>query len=363
MKSRLKKLIKFGPRKVSPAVNKFCKLILFHLGVYKIIITLFRKRIPILMIHGVLDESLGSFWVPSWQRTSTAQLEATITVLKKYYRFVSMDEVADLLAGKSVTKCPVMALTFDDGYRNVLTDASPALEAENVPAIVYLISVSLDIKKLMWIDRMDYVLQQTNALSVDILLKNRSVTIRLAEWESFVQDFRDFRIEVKCMYEDDLQMNQTLEAEIGRLESLAMASLTSASVEDRVSALLSSADLEGLGSKILFGSHTVSHVRLDHIGPERLEWELAESKKKIEGHTGKNCQHFCFPNGDFNRESVDALLKQGYRTAVTTLEGCNKIGDAELLALRRVPIPYSTQNYEIVHAIAVNLFRSAKVEV
>ena len=94
------------------------KAALYYSGIYRMLIYVHRDRIPILMIHGVLDEQMTRHWKPSWRRTSSKQLESVISVLSRYFDFESMGEIADTLTHDSVPKRAKLGLTFDDGYRN-----------------------------------------------------------------------------------------------------------------------------------------------------------------------------------------------------------------------------------------------------
>lgn len=56
------------------------------------------------------------------------------------FRFVSLDQCADWLEGGEALPERTAAVTFDDGYASVATEAVPILERLAVPATVYIIS-------------------------------------------------------------------------------------------------------------------------------------------------------------------------------------------------------------------------------
>ena len=89
------------------------------------------------------------------------------------------------------------------------------------------------------------------------------------------------------------------------------------------------------GNGVIFGSHTVDHIRLSRVSGEIARAELAQSKHTIEQHAGLPCRYLAYPNGDFN-EAVAAIAREmGYAAAFTTQEGLNKRGD-DPLRLRRI---------------------------
>src|SRR2546427_9470120 len=65
-------------------------------------------------------------------------------VLAAGYQALTIDEALAVLSSKVGLCDPAFALTFDDGYRSVLTDALPVLEALQIPATVLLTTGFLD---------------------------------------------------------------------------------------------------------------------------------------------------------------------------------------------------------------------------
>jgi len=60
--------------------------------------------------------------------------EAQIDYLAKHRTVISLDEI---VKKESPTSRPAVAITFDDGYRNVLTQAGPVLERYGFPSTVF----------------------------------------------------------------------------------------------------------------------------------------------------------------------------------------------------------------------------------
>ena len=314
------------------------------------------------MIHGVLDESQGVMWTPGWRRLSSRQLENGLNVLRRYFVFVTIDEVSKLVRGKQVPNRPVIALTFDDGYQNSISDALPVLERFNVPGMVYL-STSHVLEQIpMWIDRLDYLLQQQGKKVVKIEIASLRFEIKTEPWEVYLHDFKKFRLAVKNEFSDDTILLHNLEKLMDRLETTAVSKLESIYYEDKVAKILKDDEIKSASSLLTFGSHTVNHLRVDRLRKEQLVFEIRESRKQIEALTSSPCTHFCYPNGNFCHEAQQALKIAGYETAVTVENGANKIGDAEPLALRRITFPDVRREAEIVHDIVVNLFMAKSLE-
>jgi biofilm PGA synthesis lipoprotein PgaB len=69
-------------------------------------------------------------------------------------------------------------------------------------------------------------------------------------------------------------------------------------------------ELRRLGFEI--GSHGMSHVDFTHIRKNKLQRELAESKKTIEDRTGQEIRFVSFPFGRYNEEVIDLAMAYGY---------------------------------------------------
>jgi peptidoglycan/xylan/chitin deacetylase (PgdA/CDA1 family) len=106
---------------------------------------------------------------------------------------------------------------------------------------------------------------------------------------------------------------------------------------------LSPSDLKMLvdSGLISIQSHTSTHLDLTHI--QKYEYELKESKEKIEKITGKPVLALAYPYGSFN-DNVVAETKKYYKYGLTTTPGpfLEKGMKDELYHLPRIYIKYST---------------------
>src|SRR5262249_31711791 len=110
-------------------------------------------RFAILCYHRV---GLGG--VPIYSELRTSLFEAQMRFLRKNYRLVSMQElILELLEG--ATTEPAVAVTFDDGYRDLYSEAFPILAKYQIPATIYLTVGSIDTGEVAWYDRIFLALQ------------------------------------------------------------------------------------------------------------------------------------------------------------------------------------------------------------
>jgi peptidoglycan/xylan/chitin deacetylase (PgdA/CDA1 family) len=81
------------------------------------------------------DERLSEFAVPPGRFAT--QIDG---LLERGWKFVGLEEIRVMLRrGRALPKSSVL-LTFDDGYRDLLTEAFPILAARDLPAVVFAIT-------------------------------------------------------------------------------------------------------------------------------------------------------------------------------------------------------------------------------
>ena len=78
---------------------------------------------------------------------------------------------------------------------------------------------------------------------------------------------------------------------------------------------------------ISFGSHTLNHVRLSRIEPDRMRTEIIDSKSRLEDRLGEPVDHFCYPYGDYHQAARDTVIEAGYRSALTCIRGAANQAD------------------------------------
>ncbi len=101
-------------------------------------------------------------------------------------------------------------------------------------------------------------------------------------------------------------------------------------------ALMDKATIRELqSSKIVFGSHTLTHPFLTRIDPERQAREIAESKSALEDLLGEEVTSFCYPAGDYDEKVVKLVREAGYKAALTCDRGAATPGEDPLKLPRK----------------------------
>lgn len=103
----------------------------------------------ILMLHRVVEQRSDE---PEQRELEVTPqfLEQTINEYRgKGYRFVSIDQACEVIAGKDKGK-PFACLTFDDGYQDNYDIAYPILKQHGIPFAVYVTTGFIDNQLPMW---------------------------------------------------------------------------------------------------------------------------------------------------------------------------------------------------------------------
>ncbi len=86
------------------------------------------------------------------------------------------------------------------------------------------------------------------------------------------------------------------------------------------------------------GSHTITHENLPTLSAEKKQWEIVESKARIESTFKTSCNAFCYPFGLYDEEDLTLAQEAGYSSATTTQSGIDDLCSADLFRLRRITV-------------------------
>jgi len=248
-------------------------------------------------------------------------LEAQCQHIRRYYNPVSMDQVADWLAGIALLPERAVAVTVDDGYRDFLEVAWPVFARYEIPAMVYVVSGFASGDCWLWWD-----------LLAEHLLQSAARRIRLPylagqpEWEAASTPLKRRQVAERLAYAlmkvpDDLRR--------AYIKALPAATGIQLPVNPPPAyAGMNWQEICGLAEAgAHFGAHTRTHPILSRLsGEAEQQKEMAASRDELAGVLGRPVRHFCYPVGgldEFNSASVAAAKNTGFATATTTVRGLN----------------------------------------
>lgn len=295
------------------------------LGVIALLEATRKDGVRILVYHRV-----GPYRVDDGMTVSQMVFDAQLRYLGKHYSVLSLDEVATILRGERPIRCGLIALTLDDGYRDNYTRAWPILARYSMPATIFVTVGPLDAEVSLWTEEIRVALWASSCQVLDLQAMGwgswplRTEVDRLACLHAIKQRLKAL---------PDAEQQRTLREIIQRLGSQGKAA-----VQEQMLTWDMVREMSKRG--ITIGAHTVSHKILTHIAPQEVDWEIRESKQRIEQRLGEPIRHFAYPNGtraDWDSQIQEAVKQAGFETACTTIRGTNR-AKQDLYALRRLEI-------------------------
>ncbi len=271
---------------------------------------------------------VGTRGVPLYSSVPPEVFEAQIRFLRRRYRVVSLDTLCAELEDPDGVEQSV-AITFDDGYRDIYTEAFPILQNYRVPATIFATVGSIETGQVPWYDRVFLALQVLPAEKLDLELDRP----RRFHLSSPAARFRAALDIVACLRNLPDGRRKECCAALDKQTALPQHELA-----DRMLTWEQIQTMHRAG--IRFGSHTVTHPVVSRLAPAEMERELVESKQILEEKVSSLVRDFAYPFGqlaDCGSAAGELLVRCGYRSAVTTIWGINTPG-TNPYALRRVQI-------------------------
>jgi peptidoglycan/xylan/chitin deacetylase (PgdA/CDA1 family) len=207
-----------------------------------------------------------------------------LEVIRDRFQPISLERLCDGLAARDIPRRSVV-LTFDDGYRDNLTNATPLLEKHDVPASLFVTTGYLDSGRDFWWEELEDVCGLRG-------LDSRT------EWE---------RLRPLDRSEREAELDEFWRA----------AGLHGPPPPSRT---LTSGELTELAQAGTFeiGAHTVTHPALSRLPVARQVEEIGEGKAALECLLGRRVSSFSYPHGDFSSATVRAVQAHGFALACTT---------------------------------------------
>jgi peptidoglycan/xylan/chitin deacetylase (PgdA/CDA1 family) len=234
--------------------------------------------------------------------------------------------LSDLLLAASRHEIPprAVAVTFDDGYRDVLTHAAPILRRYRIPATVYVATGFMDDGASMWNDRLGCAIRNTRRTR----LERESGKAPLALGTRAQRHAALSQVIAGIKRQAPRERDALTAAVLQRLDVSA----------DDAPRMLRWEEVRALrDAGIEIGAHTVNHPILSALSPDAAWTEIVGSKHAIEEQLQTPVEHFAYPNGtadDFDATTQALVTRAGFASAVSTLFGVNSAA-TDRYALRR----------------------------
>jgi peptidoglycan/xylan/chitin deacetylase (PgdA/CDA1 family) len=319
-------------RPLRTAASTAFKTFWHHAGVARLARGLRGAHGAILRYHSVTDDERATLaYLDRGLMVTASAFRAQLRFVRRHYTVVPLDDLVDRIhAGRSLPPRAV-AITFDDGYLDNYTHAYRLLRAEGLPATFYVTTGAIDGGPPLWTAKLRYMVRTTTRARVtlpaplggEVELDGEGA--RQALFTSLIVGLKNVPGERR-----------------GRLvEELAVA-LGVTDFSPLAGIMMTWSQLREMsGNGMTVGAHTVSHPNLPRTEFEEAAREVCGSRDAIAERLGVPVAHFSYPNGrgasHVNERVREIVRRAGFRSAVTSLAGCVRVG-ADPWGLRRVGV-------------------------
>ncbi|QGM99249.1 polysaccharide deacetylase family protein [Methylocystis parvus] len=230
------------------------------------------------------------------------------------YEILSLDAALGRLRGEESTGRPFVALTFDDGYRDLVEHALPILERRRAPFTAYVTAGFADRAARLWWLEMEQAMRRLSRVEIDV--GGRRIMRDCATAAEKSAAFGEIYWAIRDGGEAQLlEVAAALTAQAG-VDSQALTA----------EACLDWGAIAGLARHELatIGAHSLTHPRLAKLDEGAARREMAESRDRIAQETGVTPTHFCYPVGDATSAGAREFrlaATLGFESAVTTRPG------------------------------------------
>lgn len=283
-------------------------------GLHRLVRSRTRGLGAILMLHHVRPFVRRAFSPNRGLEITPEFLNQVLTRIKRQgYEFVALDEVPHRLEQNDRNR-PFIAITVDDGYRDLVDHALPIFKRHRAPFTAFVTTGFADgTVPIWWID-MERAIAVLSEIAIEVdgfsfVARTRSVQEKYRVFEMLYWRLRrgsEFRLrKVVAALTEQAQLDSI--ATVKRL-------------------CLSWDELRGLAEEPLatIGAHTLSHPMLARHEDAFASHEIKDSRGILENELGCEVRHFAYPVGDrtsAGRREFEMVGAEGFSTGVTTRPG------------------------------------------
>jgi peptidoglycan/xylan/chitin deacetylase (PgdA/CDA1 family) len=258
---------------------------------------------------------------PHMLSVSPERFRAQMEIVRQRARPVALGDPSDLSARGVV-------VTFDDGYLDNLENALPILRALEIPATIYIATGNIGAKREFWWDDLERLTLGAPNLPEIVRLEINGRDLECnpgsnepddRSWNVLSPNERSPRQRLFCELHALLRPLAAAQQEAVLAQ---LRAITGTSPEARpLYRCLAESELKMLATEplITLGAHTVSHPDLALRSRDEQRAEIAGSKARLEQLIAHSVEHFSYPYGSQNDDSIEICAELNLRTAVTCI--------------------------------------------
>ena len=283
------------------------------------------RRLSIVTFHRVLSEAERKIYPFPGLVVTPEELDGFLAYFSKYFDCGSLATQHERYSNGEISGRPLLAITFDDAQYDNYSNARFVLDRYQIKASFFAPVMAIEQQEVLWHDLLGFsvatLLEQSHSGQERLtrILANSGLSGRGSRSliENIVQASKGLALDKR------LRLVEELKEASGTIEVPSFA---------RLMTFEELAELAADGHEI--GSHSMTHCLMPECDDLTLTYEIAESRSVLQTRLGQPIDSFCYPNGNSDARTAEAVAKAGYLRAVTTSWGYNEQG-ADRFQLRR----------------------------
>ncbi len=284
-------------------------------------------RPRVLFYHGVAQNIVS----PKIELESieAGEFERQLKYIKRYFRPITIDEFYAKFIGNNWEGGEIL-ITFDDGYKNILTTGLPLLERYDIPFALFITTDNLS-KGSLFPTTINRLVNQASTYSKKLGKAKDIVATTISH------DLKTLPIE--CV--------ENICAEL-------LSNLSPSEIEDLKHKYSSVIPMNWDDARVVassplctIGSHCVTHICChdqQNILEVKRQFEL--SRSIIREKLGVACDYLSYPNGNYTPETMQMATACGYKMAFSTRYEPIDTSTANKMAVGRIYVPYDYYRFK-----------------
>ena len=280
----------------------------------------------VLTYHRV-DEPTRRPWLdPGLISATPRDFSKQMAYLASHCHILTMGDVLTALKSPNKKHLPARSVlvTFDDGYRDFEEQAWPILRRYKIPATLFVPTAFPDHpEQTFWWDDLYQGLQNTNRTEN---LETAIGTLSLSAAASRKKAYQLLKNYLKTLQHDEaILLVRKLCNELG--------------VQPAANCIMTWDSLRKLSREgLTLGAHTRTHPLINRISLDQARQEVIGSLEDLKNEIGFALPIFAYPSGQFDKNVVRMLDREGFSLAFTTKRGINNINYMNPLEIQRINV-------------------------
>lgn len=301
-------LLYAGARKTYRLVVRALIQTLWWAGYYRLTRRwLQRRTLTVVMFHRVLPADTDAYANSEREYAiSIDDFEDCLVYFKRHYSVVSLAQVHSATEGGEPLPDHALLITFDDGWRDNITHATPLLEQHGLQAALFVNTDAMEQANDRWWEDALVEMHRRQPSAFREMFGHDDFFAAAVTLQGLSPDERNERLE------------RWLEYVPGERQ------------------MLTPDELRCIGPAWEIGSHGATHIPLPQTSD--LDAELTGSANKISVWAGKPVEVLAFPYGSYDSRITRRAL-QTYRLVLTTRPLLNRTDPAPGKVLGRINVP------------------------